>query len=230
MTKKTITLGCSFTAQYDPDVKPWPKLFRRLGHKVYDYSLNGSSNYDQFTKLVWHLSHSEADNVYWLMTEFDRITFGSTGNLNAVSYDNNPDLEKHYMEFAKAHKNPDAEKWVSAQVKEQRMLSEALSKTSLQYWVDHNVTLAMQAHNICKAYNINLKIIQGIHPLNYYLHGYDKAKVIKAFIKSSYISPIDHLNCIIDHPDWKSKYSFSQYDNHPNQAGADYIFNLFANK
>lgn len=234
---KIVSLGCSFTEKYTSKVdRVWPQIVAdELSAELMNYGRSGAGNRFAYYKLISHILHfGPPDKVYWLMTEFDRGDFSTSSlhhRLIAIDYEKEPKFQKDVLKSAN-----------DAPLANRIKLSKILTEIPIQFIVDSNIIIINQVQEICKAYNIELKIIQGVLPLNYHLSHYAEKEVAKAIISSDYVSLLDFNTIvgfpwmsilggfsILDKSDWKENYSLSENDPHPSQKGHDYIANLFLN-
>lgn len=237
---KIVTLGCSFTHKYTNKVdKVWAEIVaENLGSSYKNLAYSGRGNVFAFGELLEYLiMEGPPDKIYWLMTEWDR-TDGHTGRrtLQAIDYDNvyQKKPENVYYELARRNKgNGDAGE------REMRVSQVLARETPTQYLIDHNIMLMCRMQSLCKEFNIDLKIMQGLQPFVYSREWYNKKKIAKEIIFSKYNKLLD-LNtiigypfvdisggfCLLDKPDWYD-YALARDDLHPSQKGHDYIADLF---
>lgn len=237
---KIIALGCSFTEKYPRGGDPWPTLISNVtGHKVINYGKSGTGNRYAYNKLINHLiNEGPVDKVYWLMSEFDRVDLCER-SVYPIDFDNDPNYLKFVKEMLETQNNSNLELW-NEKIKNEGKISAALSITPFEHWIDSNIILIHNIQKICKSYGIELKIIQGLRPLNYYLSHYDESLVANAMLNSRYIRLLDFKttigypwmkiaggNCLVEKHDWMKKYSISLKDDHPSQRGHQLIADMF---
>ena len=240
---KVVTLGCSFTEKYPNIDKVWPEIVvEKLNANLTNYGRAGSGNRYAYSKLIDHILNKDVpDKVYWLLTEFDRVDLFNTifETLYAIDYENETHFH-HFLENMFKDKDPDRIVKLRKRMETQSKISKILTELPVDFFIDYNFILIHQVQQICKSYNIELKIIQGVHPLNPYRIHYDNDKLIKSILSSKYVKLLD-LNTLIGYPffsiingfnlldkdDWQPKYSISKDDPHPSQKGHEYIAELF---
>lgn len=235
---KIVTLGCSFTDNYNGVNKIWPNIVaEHFNANLVNYGKSGSSNRFAYISLINHILYNDIpDKVYWLLTEFDRVDILDNKFLTSIDYENNSKFVQ-YMENMTIDSN--ALNNMKAKIKNESKISKVFSKTPVQFLIDQNYIYIYHVQEICKSYNIELKIMQGVMPLNCYLQ-YDKNKVTEAIIASKYANLLD-LSSIIGFPwmeiaggfrltsnkNWFTNYAISKSDPHPSQKGHKYIADIF---
>ena len=240
---KLVTLGCSFTEKYPNIDKVWPEIVaEKLNADLTNLGKAGSGNRYAYSKLISYiLDYGPPDKVYWLLTEFDRVDLidRSRDSLHSIDYENETQFTKALKNML-MDKDPVHKDRMLKRIKNETKISKVLTQTPIDFLVDSNFILIHQVQEICKSYNIELKIIQGLHPLNYYKIHYDEQKVIKSMVSSKYAKLLD-LNTIVGYPffniingfslcdkdDWQQKYAILKHDPHPSQKGHEYIAELF---
>lgn len=250
--KKIVALGCSWTAKYYEDVDPWPSMIaKRTGHKVYNYGFSGTGNKFSFDNFIRHLRKvGTPDSVYWLISEFDRIDIIEPHNQHSV-FSFKPIIQNSKPNFLEAaserykylHPNISDDhfnNWYRG-LKSDVQISKILFNTiDYQLIIDYNLDLLYKIQEICKFYNIELKIIAGLRPIEaFYIDNLSTEQVASMILKSKITKKLD-LNNMMGFPfykvaggqvcnsihHWCKNYGYGN-DNHPHEAGANLIADFF---
>lgn len=259
--KKLVTLGCSWTAHYEPDgigkgIDPWPTVIQKKKNwDVTNYGECGTGNWYGFTRLLEHIRLvGIPDSVYWLMTEMDRLD--GVGDPNATLHITTykrivQGLNKNYKEKTLSllsskgvNLHPEYVEVLERTTDLCRILGENID---FQQVIDENLYYIRQMQDICREYNIELKIGMALHSFDSWSltrSGVFSKRIINRIpgmmIGSRHFTNIDLSNIIgwpflkdaggmtiKDIKDWDKIYGLTPADNHPGQRGHNFIADIF---
>lgn len=238
---KIVALGCSFTEKYKGGGNPWPDIIaEKTGHDVINYGLASSANRYAYTRLLHHLMYREKiDKVYWLMTEFHRIDMHKFG-IAPLDHEQYPDYFKFSYKMLSDTMNSSDLEIAKNQFLGELKARQVLANTPISYWIDDTIMIIHHVQELCKAYGIELKIIQALKPMNSYFYKCTEKEICKAILSSKYSNLLDHSSIvgypwmkiaggfnIIEIDNWDEKYAISENDPHPNQEGHRLIADMF---
>lgn len=249
-----ITLGCSWTQQYDSSIKPWPEIIsEKTGWNLINYGLNGSGNKYALDRFLDHIRKGlPVDKVYWLLTEYDRLDISTHNSFNNLTFKiinhglNLNFLERAQKRFLELH--PDATEaqinlMINNNDKIKKICEIMANNLDYQHIIDTTFYYIFLMQSICEQYNIELKIAQGIPPINYYIAETSPQIIASNILKSKFAKKLNSNNfigypfypvaggkSIINISNWNKKYSISDNDNHPNQLASNLIADIFLNK
>jgi hypothetical protein len=210
-----VTLGCSWTDQYDTNINPWPKVIQeKTGWNVVNYGLSGSGNKYAFDKFIIHIKKiGIPDKLYWLITEFDRIDIISQEHNNGTTsfrpnswasrflsdgtdkFEENKKIQYEKAAILWHTRNPDAtedqiELFNKSINRDWKILEDLVKITDYQLVTDYNLDLIYKMQFFCKHYNIELKIIAALAPFKTY-RDLQESKAAKIILKSRFFKKID---------------------------------------
>ncbi len=235
-----VTLGCSWTAQFSKSVSPWPDVIgKENGWEVTNYGQPGAGNKFALDRLLVHiLKGDRVDKVYWLLTQWDRFDITVPNKPYPVTIkpysQQNPLYKEYSLKFYKHFQPEYTEKEldehasrIDRKIKIGRTL---LDCNNMQHMVDTNLYYILSVQKLCKELDIDLKIIQGMRPIQ----TTGTRELHHNILKSSFNKDLDHyigypFYNIEDSGKWTEDKWINSEDSHPGPKGAEYIAELFSN-
>lgn len=225
-----IAIGCSYTKNWKVkgEFPEWPEVLSKLvNDEVVNLGAPGSSCQYAYDCAIDAIHTENVTHVYWLLTEWDRITINfpqlTMLPFGHQSWDMNPEenyrSSEKFLEFVKSILTP-------------------------EYIARNTLRLIYNLQEICESKNINLIIAQG------FWHDYDHApisekEIANAMIKDPYFYKIKaKSDTLIGFPftstlggysirghigeeAWRKNYTKSANDTHPGKTGHEKIAEYF---
>jgi len=173
-----ITLGCSWTAQFDESVLPWPDVIgNEKNWEVTNYGQKGGGNKFALDQFILHILYGrKVDKAYWLLTEWDRYDtifpnkpwpetlHPFQSSVRPAGYRNRA-LEK--FKTVRTDYTDQAFKnftdWTDRKIEIGSILLDCIDMKDM---VNTNLYYIVIFQKLCKARGIDFKIIQGLRPIN----------------------------------------------------------------